>query len=64
MTKKSNLMILDNSGIDYSPMLLFVLGIVVFDYKPVTSKLSEKQYVTSKTILKILLQEIIFHSVF
>ena len=30
MTKKSNLMILDNSGIDYSRMLLFVLGFLVY----------------------------------
>ena len=67
-------MILDNSGIDYSRMLLFVLGFLVYwkiepnspasgnswfrlDYKPVTSKLSEKQNVTSKTtIFKVLLQ--------
>ena len=28
--KKSNLMILDNSGIDYSRMLLFVLGFLVY----------------------------------
>ena len=73
MTKKCNL-ILDNSGIDYSRMLLFVFGFLVhwkielnsrasgntglrLDYKPVTSKLSEKQNVTSKTtIFKVLLQ--------
>ena len=30
MTKKSNLMILDISGIDYSRMLLFVLGFLVY----------------------------------
>ena len=30
MTKKSNLMILDNPGIDYSRMLLFVLGFLVY----------------------------------
>ena len=30
MTKKINLMILDNSGIDYSRMLLFVLGFLVY----------------------------------
>ena len=30
MTKKSNLMILDNSGIDYSRMLLFVPGFLVY----------------------------------
>ena len=30
MTKKSNLMILDNSGIDYSRMLLFMLGFLVY----------------------------------
>ena len=30
MTKKRNLMILDNSGIDYSRMLLFVLGFLVY----------------------------------
>ena len=30
ITKKSNLMILDNSGIDYSRMLLFVLGFLVY----------------------------------
>ena len=30
MTKKSNLMVLDNSGIDYSRMLLFVLGFLVY----------------------------------
>ena len=30
MTKKSNLMILDNSGINYSRMLLFVLGFLVY----------------------------------
>ena len=30
MTKKSNLMILDNSDIDYSRMLLFVLGFLVY----------------------------------
>ena len=59
-------MILDNSGIDYSRMLLFVLGFLVYwkielnsrasgnthglrlDYKPVTSKLSEKQNVCQR----------------
>ena len=56
-TKKiSNLMTLDNSGIDYSRMLLFVLGFLVhwkiflftrafsllLDYKAVTLKLSKK----------------------
>ena len=74
MTKKSNLMILDNNGIDYSRMLLFLLGFLVYwkiepnsaplatprlrlDYKPVTSKLSENQNVTSKTtISEVLLQ--------
>ena len=30
MTKKSNLIILDNSGIDYSRMLLFVLSFLVY----------------------------------
>ena len=30
MTKKSNLMILDNPGIDYSRMLLIVLGFLVY----------------------------------
>ena len=30
MTKKSNLMILDNSAIDYSLMLLFMLGFLVY----------------------------------
>ena len=30
MTKKSNLMILDNSGIDYPRMILFVLGFLVY----------------------------------
>ena len=30
MTKKMNLMILHNSGIDYSRMLLFVLGFRVY----------------------------------
>ena len=30
MTKKSNLMIVDNSSIDYSRMLLFVLGFLVY----------------------------------
>ena len=30
MTKKSNLIVLDNSGIDYSRMLLFVLGFPVY----------------------------------
>ena len=30
MTKKSNLMIFDNSGIDYSGMLLFVFGFLVY----------------------------------
>ena len=30
MTKKSNLMILDNSGIDYTLMLLFVFGFLVY----------------------------------
>ena len=30
MTEKSNLMILDNSGIDLSRMLLFVLGFLVY----------------------------------
>ena len=57
-------MILDNSGIDYSRTLLFMIGFLVYwklnqilaplatpglrlDYKPVTSKLSEKQNVTS-----------------
>ena len=30
MTKKSNLMILDNSGIHYSRILLFVLGFLVY----------------------------------
>ena len=30
MTKKSNLMILDNPGVDYSRMLLFVLGFLVY----------------------------------
>ena len=72
MTKKCNL-ILDNYGIDYSRMLLFVFAFLVhwkielnsrasgktglrLDYKPVTSKLSEKQNVTSKTtIFKVLL---------
>ena len=72
--KKSNLMILDNSGIDHSWMLLFVLGFLFtgklnqilaplatpglrLDYKPVTSKLSEKQNMTSKaTIFKVLLE--------
>ena len=64
-------MILDNSGIDYSRMLLFVVGFLVYwkiepnsralnkvdENKLVTSKLSEKQNVTSKTtIFKVLLQ--------
>ena len=30
MTKKNNLMILDNSGIDYLRTLLFVLGFLVY----------------------------------
>ena len=30
MSKKGNLMILDHSGIDYSRMLLFVLGFLVY----------------------------------
>ena len=30
MTKKKNLLILDNSGIDYSRMVLFVLGLLVY----------------------------------
>ena len=68
--KKSNLMIVDNSGIDYSLMLLFVFGFLVYwkiepyspafsrlNYTAVTSKLSKKQTVTSKTtIFKVLLQ--------
>ena len=67
-------MIVDNSGIDYSRMLLFVLGFLVYlknepifvplatpglrlNYKPVPTKLSEKQNVTLKTtIFKVLLQ--------
>ena len=59
-------MILDNSGIDYSPMILFVMVYLFtgkfnqilaplatpglrLDYKPVTSKLPEKQNVMSTT---------------
>ena len=45
MTKKSNLMILDNSGIDDSRMSLFVLGFLVywkiepiFNFEPATLK--------------------------
>ena len=42
----SNLMILDNSDIDYSRMLLFVLGFLVYwkilQNKALTSKLSKK----------------------
>ena len=68
-------MIVDNYCLDYSRMLLFVLGFLVYwkiepnsrasiatpglrlNYKPVTSKLSEKQNVTSKkTIFQVLLQ--------
>ena len=68
-------MIPHNSGIDYSRMLLFVLGFFLvtgklnkilaplatadlrLNYQPVTSKLSEKQNVTSETtIVKVLLQ--------
>ena len=30
MTKKNNLIILDNSGIDYSRMLIFVRGFLVY----------------------------------
>ena len=30
MTKNSNLMILDNSGTDYPPMLPFVFGFLVY----------------------------------
>ena len=74
MTKKINLMIIDNSGIDYSRMLFSCLVFLFtgklnqilaplathglrLDYKSVTSKLSEKQNVTSKTtIFKVLLQ--------
>ena len=63
-------MILDNSGIDYSLMLLFMftgkLNQILappatpglrLDYKAVTSKLSKKQNVTSNTtIFKVSLQ--------
>ena len=69
---KSNLMILDNSGIDYEQMLIFVFGFLVYwkiarnsrsfsrlqQYlKAVTSMLSKKQNVTSeKTIFTVLFQ--------
>ena len=44
--KKSNLIILDNSGIDYSRMLLFVLGFLVYlkieqNYDLITNRLCQ-----------------------
>ena len=70
--KMSNLMVLDNSGIDYSGVLLFVFCFLFYwKIEPNSrvlsrlrqhlvydlSKLSKKQNVTSKnTIFKLLLQ--------